>query len=459
MEPPCVILLCAEKDVSKIWSAGRAVPFLAALSLLASPAGVAEAAEPLLGRTLSPAWVLPFVLMLLAIAILPLSLPRWWESHRHKLWVALLLGAPVFVHYLRRSPQSLATTGLEFVSFLILLSSLYMVSGGIVLRGDLRATPQTNTAFLAVGTVLASFIGTTGASLLMIRPLLQTNRERLRKAHTVVFFIFLVGNIGGLLTPLGDPPLFMGYLEGVPFTWTFRLLPEWFSVSAVLLAIYFVWDTILYTREPIAAIEWDKLEVQPLRLAGASNWLYLLMIVLGVAFLRAPLREGALIVAALLSWWRTPQELRQANEFSYSPIVEVAVLFFGIFLTIIPALDILRARGGELGIRDPWQFFWASGGLSSFLDNTPTYLVFLHLARSLGLPNEVAGVSHAVLRAISLGSVFMGANTYIGNAPNFMVKAVAEGAGVRMPSFFGYMRYSLGILFPVFIGVTLAFFR
>ena len=429
---------------------------------LAAYPGATEAAERsaagLLGHSLSLAWVLPFVLMLLAIAILPLALPRWWESNRHKFWISLLLGAPVFALYLQRSPRALLDTGMEFASFMILLASLYVVSGGVFLAGDLRATPQTNTAFLAVGTVLASLIGTTGASLLLIRPVLTTNRERLHKVHTVVFFIFLVSNIGGSLTPLGDPPLFMGYLEGVPFHWTFRLVPEWLAVSSVLLLIYFLWDSVMFTREPIAALERDKLLVEPLRLAGTPNVAFLVAIILSVAFLRGPAREAVMLAAAALSVWITPRELRQANAFTAYPIIEVGALFFGIFLTMIPALDILRERGGALGIRDPWQFFWASGGLSSFLDNTPTYLVFLNLARGLALPNEVAGVSHVVLRAISLGSVFMGANTYIGNAPNFMVRSVAEAGGVRMPSFFGYMLYSVGILIPVFIGVTLLFF-
>ncbi len=425
-------------------------------------AGAAEAAvgPPATPVALSPSlgWVLPFAAMLLAVAILPLAHPRWWESHRNKFAVSLVLGAPVFLDTLRRNPHALLETGFEFASFMVLLASLFVVSGGILLAGDLRATPQTNTAFLAVGTVLASLIGTTGASLLMIRPVLKTNQERLHKAHTVVFFIFLVSNIGGSLTPLGDPPLFIGYLEGVPFSWTFRLAPEWFTASAAVLIVYFLWDTVMFTREPIAALERDKLLVRPLRLAGVANLALLLLIILGVATLGAPAREAVLLAATALSLWVTPAGLRKAHAFTYAPLIEVAVLFFGIFLTMIPALDILRARGGALGIREPWHFFWATGGLSSFLDNTPTYLVFLNLARGLRLPNEVAGVSHAVLRAISLGAVFMGANTYIGNAPNFMVKSVAEEAGVRMPSFFGYMLYSLGVLIPVFIGVTVFFF-
>jgi len=432
-----------------------------ALLLILSPGAAlaAGSANPeSLGHSLSLAWVLPFILMLLAIAILPLWRRHWWERNLNKLWVSVMLGAPVFMYYIQWSPHSLLETGSEFVSFIILLASLYVVSGGILLTGDLRATPQTNTAFLAVGTILASLIGTTGASMLLIRPLLNTNRERLHKSHTVVFFIFLVSNIGGSLTPLGDPPLFMGYLEGVPFQWTFRLAREWLSVSAFLLLLYFIWDTVTFSREPIEALERDKLLVSPLRLTGEYNFLLLLIIILSVAFLKGPAREAVMVAVMAFSLGITPGDLRKANEFTYYPIIEVAVLFFGIFLTMIPALDILRFRGNELGIRDPWQFFWAVGTLSSFLDNTPTYLVFLNLARSLSLPNEVAGVSHAVLKGISLGAVFMGANTYIGNAPNFMVKSVAEERGVAMPSFFGYMVYSVGILIPVFIGMTLLFF-
>jgi Na+/H+ antiporter NhaD/arsenite permease-like protein len=393
--------------------------------------------------------------MLLAIAIAPLALPRWWERNLHKLLVSCLLSLPVLLHYVGTHPGALIEVGEKFLSFIILLASLYIVSGGILLAGDLRATPQINTAFLAAGTILASLIGTTGASLLLIRPLLKTNQERLHKVHTVIFFIFLVSNIGGCLTPLGDPPLFLGYLEGVPFLWTLRIAPIWLATGGALLVIYFVWDTIMFTREPIFALERDKLLVRPMRILGTQNFALLAGIILSVAFLSAPWREAAMILIAALSLWVTPQELRQANHFTYHPILEVTALFLGIFLTMTPTLEILRMRGSAMGIQEPWQFFWITGGLSSFLDNAPTYLVFLNLARGLGLPNEVAGVSHEVLQAISLGAVFMGANTYIGNAPNFMVKSVAEERGVKMPSFFGYVLYSGSVLIPVFIALTL----
>src|SRR2546427_1898775 len=294
--------------------------------------------------------------MLLAIAVLPLWIPHWWESNGNKLLVACVLGLPVLVLYVMRRPAALVGMGEEYVSFIILLAALYVVSGGVILRGDLVATPLTNTGFLAVGAVLASVVGTTGASMLLIRPLLQTNRERTRVRHTVIFFIFLVSNIGGMLTPLGDPPLFLGYLQGVPFTWTFRLWPHWALQVVVLLALYFVWDTRQYTCEPIAALRRDRTQIEPLRLRGALNVLWLGLVVLAVAFLREPWREAGIVVLAAVSLWRTPRAVRRANGFTAYPIVEVAVLFFGIFLTMIPTLELLRQRGGELGVREPAQF-------------------------------------------------------------------------------------------------------
>jgi Na+/H+ antiporter NhaD/arsenite permease-like protein len=403
--------------------------------------------------------VLPFVAMLLAIAICPLWVPHWWESNRSKLMVSAVLGFPVLVFYGVSHPGALLRTAEDFLSFIVLLSGLFVISGGIRLRGDLVATPATNVAFLGLGAVLASFIGTTGASMLLIRPVLQTNAERTRVKHTVIFFIFIVSNVGGMLTPLGDPPLFLGYLEGVPFVWTFRLWPQWSLMVAVLLAAYFVYDSLQFAREPLSAIRRDRARVEPLRLDGGLNGVWLLGVVLVVALLGAPWREAAIIALAALSLKTTAKRIRHANAFSAGPMVEVAVLFAGIFLTMIPALDLLRLRGDELGVRAPWQFFWASGILSSFLDNAPTYLTFLALGQGLRLPADVVGVPEAVLAAISVGSVAMGANSYIGNAPNFMVKAIAEDAGVRMPSFFGYMLYSAAILFPLFVAVTLVFFR
>jgi Na+/H+ antiporter NhaD/arsenite permease-like protein len=412
-----------------------------------------------LGIPLPGYTVAPFALMLLVIAVFPLWLPHWWESNRNKLMVAGALGLPVLFLYALRQPGALVRMGEEYVAFIILLSGLYVISGGVLLRGDLVATPLTNAGFLAAGSVLASVLGTTGASMLLIRPLLQTNRERTRTKHTIVFFIFLVSNIGGMLTPIGDPPLYLGYLQGVPFTWTFRLWLHWLTLVGVLLVIYIVWDSREYAREPITAIRRDRAQLEPLRIRGGANLLLLAGLVLVAALVREPVREVAIAALAGISLWRTPRSIRRANGFTAYPMIEVAVLFFGIFLTMIPALELLRERGGELGVRQPWQFFWTAGVLSSVLDNAPTYLTFLALGQGLGLANEVAGVPHGILVAISVGAVAMGANTYIGNAPNFMVKSIAEEAGVKMPSFFGYLLYSGAVLLPLFVVVTLFFFR
>ncbi len=403
-------------------------------------------------------WVLPFATLLLAIAVLPLAAAHFWDSNLRKLAVSALLGVPVLGLYLSHHPQALVHAGVDYLSFMVLLGSLFVISGGVLLDGDLPATPRTNTVFLAVGSLFASLVGTTGASMLLIRPLLRTNGERKHVTHTVVFFIFLVSNIGGCLTPLGDPPLFLGYLQGVPFAWTLRLAPAWALTTALVLIIYYVWDTRAYARETAADRRFDRLAVKPLRVAGRENLLLLLGIVLAAAFLDAPWREAAMVGLAWLSLRRTDPELRKANHFSFHPILEVAAVFAGIFLTMLPALDLLRARGAELGVREPWQFFWATGALSSFLDNAPTYLTFLALAQGQGLAAEVVGVPHHILIAISLGAVFMGANTYIGNGPNFMVRSIAESRGVKMPGFGGYMAYSGAVLLPVFGIVTAVFF-
>jgi len=404
-------------------------------------------------------WTLPFVALLLSIAVFPLAWPRFWESNLRKLAVAALLAAPVLVLYARARPEMLLHAAESYVSFIVLLGGLFVISGGILLEGDLEATPRTNAAFLALGAVLASFVGTTGASMLLIRPLLQTNRERKHVTHTVVFFIFLVSNIGGCLTPLGDPPLFLGYLLGVPFSWTFRLFVPWLVTSSLVLAVYVLWDRRAHAREGRADLARDFYEVRRLRVGGKENLVLLLGVLAAVAFLREPWREVAIVALAALSFARTDPALRRVNRFTFHPILEVAALFAGIFVTMLPALDLLRARGAELGVREPWQFFWATGALSSFLDNAPTYLTFLALGQGLGLPAEVVGVPHSILVAISLGAVFMGANTYIGNGPNFMVRSIAEERGVRMPSFGGYMLYSGAVLLPVFVVVTLLFLR
>jgi Na+/H+ antiporter NhaD/arsenite permease-like protein len=415
--------------------------------------------EPFLPST---GWVVPFAGLLVAIAVLPLAAPRLWESNRRKLALSAILASPVLGLYLQNDAAALLHTAHEYVSFLALLGSLFVISGGVRLEGDLRATPSVNTAFLAAGALLASVVGTTGASMLLIRPLLETNRERRRVAHTVVFFIFLVSNIGGCLTPLGDPPLFLGYLKGVPFDWTLRLTPAWLVAGASLLIVYYLWDLRAYAREAPGDIRRDATLVRPLRIEGWSNLALMVGVLGAVAWLTTPWREAAMLALACASFARTPVERRRASGFTFHPILEVAALFAGIFVTMLPALDLLRARGSGLGVREPWQFFWATGVLSSFLDNAPTYLTFLALAQGLasasGLPNEVVGVPHDLLAGVSLGAVFMGANTYIGNGPNFMVRAIAEERGVRMPSFGGYMLYSGAVLLPLFGVITLIFF-
>ncbi len=412
-----------------------------------------------LTSSLSPFWMAPFAALLLAIAVLPLAAPRAWESNGRKLGIALLLSAPVLALYLLRQPATLIHVAGEYASFMVLLGSLFVISGGILLTGDLRATPAVNTAFLLVGSLLASFIGTTGASMLLLRALLATNSERRHVTHTVIFFIFLVANIGGSLTPLGDPPLFLGYLRGVPFLWTLRLVPLWLTAVLILSIVYYVWDHHAYGREAIRDLRRDDAERRPLRIAGWTNVLLLCGVMACVAFLRAPLRELAMLALLGLSLLTTSREVRQANRFTFHPILEVAALFIGIFITMNPALEYLRSHGAELGLHSPWHFFWATGLLSSFLDNAPTYLTFLSLGQGLHLTPEVAGVSHSILVAISAGAVFMGANSYIGNGPNFMVRAIAEEQGVRMPSFGGYLLYSGAVLLPVFGVLTLIFFR
>ena len=365
----------------------------------------------------------------------------------------------------------------------MLLGSLFVITSGICLQGSLSGTPIMNTLILAVGAVLASFVGTTGASVLLIRPLLRANASRMRKAHVVVFFIFIVSNCGGLLTPLGDPPLFLGFLNGVPFQWTFRLWKEWALVNGVLLLVFHFWDETVLNREererPGSQLE-QLMKHAPLRVHGLHNLIFLVSIV-GTIYAagrgvgnRGALwpfgwQEGLMLVAASLAYFSTSPVNRANNRFSFGPIVEVAVLFAGIFVTMIPALLILNARGKEFGLTKPWQFFWASGGLSSFLDNAPTYLTFAATAAGIeGIAAEgrylerflaLGPQAVALLSAVSCGSVFMGANTYIGNGPNFMVKAIAEENGVKMPSFFGYMFYSGIILLPTFGVVTLLFFR
>jgi len=346
-----------------------------------------------IGKTLSVGWILPFALLLLSIALVPLKFPHWWESNRNKGIVSFILSLPVAILFLGLDYHHLIHSAIEYFSFIVLLLSLYVISGGIVLRGDLKATPFVNTAFLALGAVLANFIGTTGASMLLIRPLLRTNSERKNTSHIPIFFIFIVSNIGGLLTPLGDPPLFLGYLRGVPFTWTFRLLPIWVVAVGLVLLTFYIFDYLAVKKEGPESIACDKTHVEPLQVCGTMNFLYLggviaAIILAGVfepkGINPTPWRELVMLVMTVLSYKSTHKELHRENRFSFGPIIEVAVLFAGIFVTMIPALLILRERGGEFGlITQPWQFFWLSGGLASFLDNAPTYLTYLSLGQGV----------------------------------------------------------------------------
>ena len=440
---------------------------------------------------LTPAWaVAPFVGYLLLIAILPLFAPRLWEHNRNKLILAVVAGVPAIVYLagLRGAGvDQLLRTGCDYVSFMVLLGALFAISGGICLRGALIGTPIVNTLFLGAGAVLASVVGTTGASALLIRPLLRANAHRVRTTHIVVFFIFIVANAGGLLTPLGDPPLFLGFLRGVPFTWTLRLAPAWALVNGVLLALFAVFDQVAVVRDrgkPRPSRPSDPaLEVGPLRLEGMINLLWLGGIV-GVVFVAGllgprlarftyllPLIQVAgMALCAGLSWKTTPRHVRAVNRFSWAPMVEVAAVFLGVFITMIPALSYLEQRGASLGITRPAQFFWASGALSSVLDNAPTYLTFASLA--LGVADGGSGalsaagigalaahpIGERLLAAVSCGAVMMGAVTYIGNGPNFMVKAIAEQHRVRTPGFFGYIAWSGLILLPLFALVARLFF-
>jgi Na+/H+ antiporter NhaD/arsenite permease-like protein len=397
--------------------------------------------------------ILPFVGVLAGIAVLPLVAPAFWDHNRNKAVFSALLAGPVAVWLVFSAPEVLAHTAHEYISFLCLLGSLFVVAGGIHLAGDLRATPRVNTASLGVGAVLASVLGTTGASMLLIRLLLRTNSERRHTRHVPFFFILLVSNAGGLLTPLGDPPLFLGFLRGVPFAWTLRLFPIWLLAVGYLLAVFYWIDRRAYARETAPDLKKDLDQIQPLRIEGALNLLWLALIVVFV-FLPSPIRELAMVSSAIGSLLIGSKAGRTKNGFSFGPIAEVAILFSAIFVTMVPALLLLGQHGPALGLVAPWHFFFVSGALSSVLDNAPTYLTFLTAAQStassLGLRVDVVGVPASLLAAISAGSVLMGANTYIGNGPNFMVKSIAEASGYRMPSFGRYAVMAILVLSPVY---------
>ena len=406
-----------------------------------------------------PLWsLIPFVAMLACIAVLPLipATSHWWERNSSQLTVALVLAVPTTAWmFWKAGSAPLIDTGIEYFQFICLLFSLYVVSGGIHLAGDIRATPRNNTLFLAIGGVLASFIGTTGAAMLLIRPLLATNRERVNKVHTVLFTIFIVANCGGLLTPLGDPPLFLGFLNGVPFTWTLNLWKEWAFVLSILLLSYYSLDRLYYASEPKLAIEEDNEDIEPLRLHGAINLLFFAAIICSVAFLPSwdaeaiieghahgselvPWREIVMLLAAGLSLTIGNKKVRyEENSFQWSPIAEVAALFIGIFATMAPALRVLEEVAPSLPL-NRGTFFVFTGSLSSVLDNAPTYMTFFGMAKTLG-------------------AVLCGAITYIGNGPNFMVKSVAEADGVEMPSFGRYVVDSFMLLVPELAAMAMIF--
>jgi Na+/H+ antiporter NhaD/arsenite permease-like protein len=466
----------------------KAAALLTAL-LVPSLAQAAEGAPHVDGKALGLIWVVPFAGMLLSIAIMPLATPQFWHHHFGKVaafW-ALVLVVPMALTqgFGATLYEVMHTLVLEYIPFILLLFALFTVAGGVHIKGNLRGSPGLNTGMLAIGTVAAGWMGTTGASMLMIRPMLRANDNRRHNVHVVVFFIFLVANIGGSMTPLGDPPLFLGFLKGVDFFWpTIHLAAPTALCAVILLAVFYAYDTYLFRKEGVKHP--DPTPDTPFAIEGGVNILLLGGIVGAVLLsgvwqpgisltiyyieieLQNVIRDILLIAVALLSLKLTRKESRVANGFSWGPILEVAKLFIGIFITIIPAIAILRAGSeGSLaavvslvthpdGSPNNGMYFWITGILSSFLDNAPTYLIFFNTAG--GDAAQLMGPMAATLLAVSAGAVFMGANTYIGNAPNFMVKSIAEEAGVKMPSFFGYMAWSTGILVPLFVLVTFVFF-
>jgi Na+/H+ antiporter NhaD/arsenite permease-like protein len=461
----------------------------AALAVTLATPMLVQAAE-IDGASLSAWWGLPFAGMLLSIAIMPLAIPKIWHHHYGKItatWVAAFIVPVAIVFGPGAAGAALVHTLLaEYIPFIALLVALFTAAGGIYVRGNLHGSPGTNVAIMAVGSLLASLMGTTGASMLLIRPLIRANDNRRHVAHVVVFFIFAVSNAGGSLTPLGDPPLFLGFLKGVDFFWTVKhIFPETLFLLGSLLAIFYVIDSWYYRKEGVLPV--DPTPDSPrLGLDGAINFLPLAAVVAlvlmsgtwkpGIAFsvagtvveLQQIVRDVLLVAVTIVSLAITPKGVREKNQFSWAPMQEVAKLFIGIFLTMIPVLAMLkageqgafaavsRAVTGPDGQPLPWAYFWFSGALSSFLDNAPTYLVFFNLAG--GDPAVLMTTLATTLAAVSAGSVFMGANTYIGNAPNFMVKAIAEDRGVNMPSFFGYMLWSGAILLPLFVVMTFVWF-
>ncbi len=467
--------------------AGRLIALLG----LSTVCGLAQASD-INGAALQAWWGLPFAGMLLSIALLPLLAPLFWHHHFGKVaagWSLALLLPFAGIFGAGTAAQALVHTVLaEYIPFIVLLTALFTVSGGIYVRGNLHGSPLLNTGLLALGAVLASVMGTTGASMLLIRPLIRANDNRRHTVHVFVFFIFIVSNIGGSLTPLGDPPLFLGFLKGVEFFWTAaHLWPETLFLVCVLLVLFYLLDSYWYRREGVITVDPTPDNSPRFGLDGRVNFLLLGAVVAlvlmsgtwkpGISFnlagtavaLQDLARDVLLVGVTLLSLWLTSRTVRQDNQFGWGPMQEVAKLFAGIFITMLPVLAMLKAGEngafaavtqtvtGPDGQPLPWAYFWLSGLLSSFLDNAPTYLVFFNLAG--GDAATLMGPLASTLAAISAGAVFMGANSYIGNAPNFMVKAIVEDRGLRMPSFFGYMLWSFGILMPLFVVLTVVWMR
>jgi Na+/H+ antiporter NhaD/arsenite permease-like protein len=434
-------------------SIAAAVPSLSGPPAAPHLAGVQE---------LFPVWsLLPFACLVIGIAALPLVLPHLWERAWAQAAFAAGCAVPIVVYCLSAGRQEPLLEALRaYASFVLTIAALYVVASGVFVAGDIEATPRNNVAFIAVGSLLASLVGTTGASILMLRPLLRTNRQRNQRDHLVPFFILSVSNAGGLLTPLGDPPLLLGYLQGVPFFWTLSLWPYWvWYVGGICAAAYWV-ERKAYARETERAKAQDRAQREPLSLRGTYNLCALGLVVAAVG-LPSGLRELSMLALAVGSYVSTPRALHRDNDFSFAPIREVAVLFAGLFACLVPIEVNLAAAAPDLPLREPWQLFWSAGMLSAVLDNAPTYAAFTALARGLShaQPELVAGITPLLLTAVSVGSVVMGATTYIGNGPNLMVRAIAARSGYAMPSFFRYAAFALLVLLPLHFGTTLLLLR